>query len=240
MILSGMGELHLDIIIDRLKREFNLQVNVGKPQVVMRETLAGSGEVSELFERAFDDGSAKGKALFAGVTLLGQPSERGQGIQIERLVTQTAAGAPLPEEWAQALEEGVRTALTSGPKTGYPMEDVRLTIKDIEIREGQTDTVALQVAAGAAVRKLCDKVGTVPLLPVMALEVVSPDEFVGSVIGDINARGGKVEEVERRTNRTIVKARSPMTRMFGYSTDLRSLTEGRATFSMSFLKFDTV
>jgi elongation factor G len=240
MILSGMGELHLDIIIDRIKREFHLEVNVGKPQVVMRETLAGAGEVSEAFERSFDDGSSKGKQLFADVTLHGRPLPRGTGIEVENLVTLTPAGAPLPEEWHQALEAGVREALSSGPKTGYPMEDMHLTIKAIAVREGQTEPIALHVAAGAAFRKLCEKAGTVPLLPVMALEVVSPDEFTGSVIGDINARGGKVEDVERRANRTIVKARVPMTRMFGYSTDLRSLTEGRATFSMSFLEFDAI
>ena len=134
----------------------------------------------------------------------------------------------------------MREAAGSGPETGYPMTDIKITLKHIESREGQTNAQSLHVATATAFRKLCRQAGTRPLLPIMSVEVVTPDEFTGIVIGDLNARNGKVEGVEKRPMRTAVRAMVPVTKMFGYSTDLRSLTEGRATFSMQFAKFDAI
>jgi elongation factor G len=238
-ILSGMGELHLDIVVDRLKREFNIPVNIGKPQVVFRETLMGPGEASEVFERSFEV-DARTRTVFAGVSLRAEPLPRGKGIVFVNEIRRPAEAPPLPEEWIQALEEGLREAAGSGPTTGYPMVDFLVAVKDIQFRDGATDAMSLHVAVGLAFRKLYEKTKTVPLQPIMAIEVVVPEEFTGTVIGDINARQGKVEELTKRTNRSIIKGRVPLTRMFGYSTDMRSLTEGRGTFSMSFLKFDTL
>jgi elongation factor G len=238
-ILSGMGELHLEIICDRLKREFHIPVNVGKPQVVYRETLKKSVEMTERFERTFDD-SADTKNMYAAVTLHAEPSRRGTGILFAHsLKTAEDEQAP-PKEWIEAVEAGVREAAGSGPETGYPMEDLSVTLKAIESREGQTTPISLHIAAASAFRSLCKKAGTSVLLPIMSLEVVVPDDFTGTVIGDINARGGKVEGVDKRVTRTVIRARVPMTKMFGYSTDLRSITEGRATFSMQFKEFDVV
>jgi elongation factor G len=238
-ILSGMGELHLEIVCDRLKRDFHVPVNVGKPQVVYRETLQGQAEASDRFERTFED-TTKAKNMFAEVTLQAEPSERGKGIEFVNDITPPDGSGPPPDEWARAAEEGVREAAGSGPKTGYPMVDMVVRLKALVSREGDTDTVAVHIAAAAAFRKLCEKAGSVVLEPIMSLEVITPEDFTGTVIGDINARGGKVEELVKKATRSIIRARMPMTKMFGYSTDLRSLTEGRGNFSMHFLQFGSV
>jgi elongation factor G len=238
-ILSGMGELHLEIICDRLVRDFHLPVNVGKPQVVFRETLKGPAEARERFERAFDE-EGKTRKMYAEVTLQAEPLERGRGIEFFDEYTPPEDAHPVPAEWIRAVEAGAREAAGSGPETGYPMVDMKVRLKSLGTREGETTEISLHIAAAAAFRKLCQKAGSAVLLPVMSLEVVTPEEFTGTVIGDLNARGGKVEELKKKATRTVIKARTPMTKMFGYSTDLRSLTEGRATFSMHFLKFDVV
>jgi elongation factor G len=238
-ILSGMGELHLEIICDRLQREFHIPVNVGKPQVVFRETLASAGQITERFERHFDD-TSETKNMFAAVTIAAQPLERGQGIEFVNEIKVPDDSPALSQEWIDAAEAGAREATGSGPETGYPMEDLQIKLIAIEQREGETNPISIRIAAATAFRNLCQKIKTAVLLPIMALEVVTPDDFTGTVIGDINARGGKVEKLDKKAARAIISARVPMTKMFGYSTDLRSLTEGRATFSMHFKEFDAV
>jgi elongation factor G len=238
-LLAGMGELHLDITVDRLRREFNLPVNVGKPQVVYRETLAGPSEATEQFERAFEEGSGA-KNMYAEVTLKTEPLARGSGIRFRQALNRPADAAPLPDSWVKAIEIAVREAAGSGPETGYPMEDLRVTLTGLGSREGETNDVALHIAAATAFRKACQQAGTRTLLPIMSIEVVVPDDFTGSVIGDLNARGGKIEELEKRGNRSHIRGQVAMPKMFGYSTDLRSLTEGRGTFTMTFLKFDAL
>ncbi|MBN2495992.1 MAG: elongation factor G [Deltaproteobacteria bacterium] len=233
-LLSGMGELHLEVIVDRLRREFNLPVNVGKPQVVYRETLAGPCEARERFERSFEDGA---KNMFAEVALSAHPLPRDGGITFRNELT-LPPDQTIPEAWIRAAEEGAREAAGSGPVTGYPMVDMAISLVDLKSRDGETDEMAVHIAAASAFRSLCQRGGTGTLLPIMALEVVVPDEFTGAVIGDLSSRGGKVEELLRQTHRSIVRASVAMTSMFGYSTDLRSLTEGRGTFTMTFQKFD--
>ncbi len=236
-ILSGMGELHLEIVADRLRNEFRVPIKVGKPQVVYRETLAAGASASDTFSRTFEI-EGKPKSLFAGVSLKGEPLERGQGFVFVNGLAQPAGTAPIPPEWIESMERGVRESAGNGPVTGYPIVDARITLLEIQTREGETDAIALHIAAGHAFRKLCQIAGTETLQPIMALEVVAPAEFIGTIIGDINARCGKVDGLERKTGYSVIKSRVPMTSMFGYSTDLRSLTEGRATFTMSFLRFD--
>jgi elongation factor G len=238
-LLSGMGELHLEVIVDRLKREFHLQVNEGKPQVVYRETLAGPAEGKETFERTFEEGSGA-KNMFAGVSLRGKPLPRGQGIQFHDCLGRAEDVPPMDPTWVAAVEQGVREAAGSGPQTGYPMEDMDISLTDIETRENLTNEISLHIAAATAFRNLCQKAGTKVMLPVMALEVVVPDDFTGTVIGDLNARGGKVEELEKKGKRTHIRGLVGLPKMFGYSTDLRSLTEGRGTFTMVFHEFDVI
>ena len=237
-LLSGMGELHLEVIVDRLRREFNISVNVGKPQVVYRETLAAAGKATERFQRVFDDGS-KAKNMFAVVTLAGKPTARGSGISF-RSEIQPNADSPVNSEWIKAVEVGATQACGSGPKTGYPIEDIEISLTDLQFREGETNEVALHIAAAAAFRTLCDDAGTRPLLPIMSLEVVVPDEHTGTVIGDLNARGGKVEELTKKGKQSLIRGVVALPKMFGYSTDIRSLTAGKGDFTMTFLRFDTL
>ncbi len=238
-LLSGMGELHLEVIVDRLKREFHLPVNVGKPQVVYRETLAAAGEATERFERVFEEGSGA-RNMFAGVTLKARPLPRGSGILFFDELERPEDGPPIDPAWIEAVAVGMREAAGSGPETGYPMEDIGVSLAGIESRESDTNEVSLHIAAAAAFRRLCQQAGTRALLPIMGLEAVVPDEFTGAVIGDMNARGGKIEQLQKKGGRTHIRGKVAMTRMFGYATDLRSLTEGRGTFTMTFHKFDAI
>jgi elongation factor G len=233
MILNGMGELHLDIICDRLQREFHLPVNVGKPQAVRRETLAQAMEWTEEFQREFEE-NGQARKLYAGITLRGEPGPRASGVHFASVL---AAEPALSAEWLREIEAGVRESAASGPQTCYPLTDVKFTLLAVRTREGETGPMALHIAAAQAARKLAEAAGTKVLLPIMEVEVVTPDEFTGVVIGDLNARGGRVEGIEKRAIRTLVRAQVPVTAMFGYSTQLRSLTEGRATFSMQFKEF---
>jgi elongation factor G len=238
-LLSGMGELHLEIICDRLKREFHIPVNVGKPQVVYRETLAGQAEVTERFERSFDESSGV-KNMFAEVSIEAKPLQRGEGIKFVNEIRVPEEAPPTPAEWIQAAEQGIVESAGSGPATGYPIVDFQITLRKLSTRESDTSTSAIHIAAATAFRKLCQKASTIQLLPIMSIEITTPDDFTGPVIGDITSRGGKIEELQKMTTRSLIRAQVPMTKMFGYSTELRSLTEGRGTFSMQFSKFDTV
>jgi len=239
-ILRGMGELHLEIVCDRLQREFNVPVNVGKPQVVYRETLLRTAEASESFERSFDE-NVKMKNMYAGMILEAGPAPRGSGISFQNDWKQPdSLSSSSYQEWLRSAEEGVREAAGSGPKTGYPMVDVAIRLKSLDYRDGETTPISVHIVAASTFRLVSQKAQTAVLLPVMSLEVTVPDEFTGTVIGDVNARSGRVEKVEKRATRTLVHARVPMTKMFGYATNLRSLTEGRGTFTMSFLLFDAM
>jgi len=232
-LLSGMGELHLEILVDRLKREFHVPVNVGKPQVVYRETLSAKAEATEKFERKFEEGTGA-KNMFAGVTLSAEPLDRGCGIQF---INDIENSEQLSDEWIGAVEVGVREAAGSGPQTGYPMQDIAIHLLALDTRD-DTNEVALHIASASAFRKICRQAGTKVMLPIMSLEVVVPDEFTGTVIGDLNSRNGKIDQLEKHGDRTHIRSTVALPKMFGYSTDLRSLTEGRGTFTMTFHKFD--
>jgi elongation factor G len=229
-ILSGMGELHLEILVDRMKREFGAEVRTGKPQVVFRETVTGAAEAEGRFDRELEEE----KRLFGHVLLRVAAGARGSGIQVS---DQIPAGA-LPREIREALGLGVREASQNGILAGYPVEDVDITLLGAEFREGASAAPAYKVAASMAFREACRKAGAVLMEPVMQVEVVVPEDFLGEVIGDLNARRGQVDAIQQRHLKKAVDAHVPLRRMFGYSTQLRSLTQGRGTFSMQFSRYE--
>jgi elongation factor G len=229
-IISGMGELHLEIITDRLLREFNARVNVGKPRVVHRETIQKRVESEGLFERELGE-----KKHFGHVKLLLEPKERGSGIETVR---ELKGGAIIPEEFLTAMEDGIREAMLSGVVAGYPVIDIRIVILGGMLKEGETSLLGCKIAASTAIREGCIKADPVLLDPVMQVNVITPSEFMGEVIGDINSRRGEIQAIAPKGLVSEIKARVPLKAMFGYSTDLRSATQGRALFTMQFLTYD--
>ena len=228
-VISGMGELHLEIIIDRLIREFNAHVNVGKPRVVFRETIQKTVEIERQFEKELGD-----KRHFGDVRLLLEPLERGAGVEvINRLQADQ-----IPEEYHGAIEEGVRESLPSGIVAGYPIVDIRITFIGGSFREGESTFLGYKIAASTAMREGCNLGDPILLEPIMIVDVLTPSEFMGEVIGDINARRGEIQMITPKGPISEVRAKVPLKSMFGYSTDLRSLTQGRATFSMHFGVYD--
>ncbi|MDP6945988.1 MAG: elongation factor G, partial [Myxococcota bacterium] len=236
-IIRGMGELHLDILVDRLKREFNVEARTGKPQVVYRETVTGSGAHSECFERA----PAEGETIHGDVSVRIGPRDRGAGNDIVWNFP-PAAGERL--DWfdraiSDAIEEGVHQALRSGAVDGYPVQDVEVTITRAAFKDNLSRPLGFTIAAANAVREAMRTANPVLLSPVADVEVSSPPSFTGEVIGSINQRRGRVENMEERTaQQSIIKATVPMERMFGYATELRSITQGRASFTMTFSHYD--
>jgi len=230
-IISGMGELHLDVIVRRLFDDFNISVNVGKPQVVYRETITQSAEGEGRFESEID-----GALHFGHVRIKLEPRPRGAGFEIQNGLPE----GTLPEDVIPGIENGIRESLGNGVVAGYPVVDLKVTLLGGSFREGQSTPLAFQVAAAMAFRDGCQKAHPVLLEPVMKAEVVVPDEFVGEVIGDLSARKGRIEQVQAKGKISMVDAFVPLKEMFGYSTDLRSLTQGRATFTMQFHHFDWI
>jgi elongation factor G len=231
-VVSGMGELHLEIITDRLLREFNARVNVGKPRVVHRETIQKRVESEGLFERELGE-----KKHFGHAKLLLEPKARGGGVEIVRELKE---GAILPEEFLTAMEDGIREALLSGVVAGYPVIDIRVVILGGMLKEGESSVLGCKIAASTAFRDGCLKADPVLLDPIMLVNVITPSEFMGEVIGDINARRGEIQAIAPKGLVSEIKARVPLKAMFGYSTDLRSATQGRALFTMQFLTYDKI
>ena len=231
-VISGMGELHLEIITDRLLREFNARVNVGKPRVVHRETIQKRVESEGLFERELGE-----KKHFGHVKLLLEPKERGGGIEIVR---ELKGGAIIPEEFLTAMEDGIREAMLSGVVAGYPVIDIRIVILGGMLKEGETSPLGCKIAASTAFRDGCIKADPVLLDPIMLVNVITPSEFMGEVIGDINARRGEIQAIAPKGLVSEIKAKVPLKAMFGYSTDLRSATQGRALFTMQFFTYDKI
>ncbi|HOJ51797.1 MAG TPA: elongation factor G [Syntrophales bacterium] len=228
-VISGMGELHLEIIIDRLIREYNVRVNVGKPRVVYRETISKEVEIERKFERELGD-----KRHFGEVRLLISPLARGTGVEVRNRLTPEM----VPVEFHPAIEEGIREGIMTGVMAGYPMVDVKVEIIGGSFREGESSPMAYKMAAAAAFRDGCQEAEPILLEPIMHVDVITPSEFMGEVIGDINARRGEIELITPKGPVSEIRAKVPLKSMFGYSTDLRSLTQGRATFTMQFAIFD--
>ena len=229
IILSGMGELHLEVITSRMQREFNTQVNVGKPQVVYRETIESMATGSAVFDK-----EVAGNRHYADVSLRLEPLPRGEGNRFESLLSEEELASPLIE----ALKKGVLESLESGILMGYPVVDVKAMLTAAATRESNGTELAFTVAASMAVREALSQGASFLLDPIMAVEVLVPEDFMGDVIGDLNSRGGKIESIDPKLGVQTIKATVPLAKMFGYSTSLRSATQGRGTFSMQFSRFD--
>jgi len=224
-IISGMGELHLEIIVDRLLREFNCHVNVGKPRVVYRETIQKKVEVEGIFEKELGE-----KKHFGHVKLILAPRKRGWGNEIINRLDETV----IPAEYHEVIEQGIRESMMNGVLKGYPVIDVTVIIAGGSYREGEASLQGYKIAASSAFRDGCQVADPIMLEPIMMVNILTPSEFLGDVIGDINARKGEIQSVNSKGTVSEIKAKVPLKAMFGYSTDLRSLTQGRAVFSMIF------
>lgn len=238
-LLAGMGELHLEILVDRLKTEFGLEVNKGNPSVVYRETIRKEATASEVFERVIDE--EKKQRIFARAKMTVRPKARSTGTEWKDARSEEHKLAVIiqPKE-LEELRQGALEALSAGPIDGYPVQDVELELNEVETRQGETTLIALRVAAGNAARAAIKAASPATLAPLMTLEVSVPDAMTGSVVGDLSARSARIEGVEADAGRGVVRAVVALTKMFGYSTELRSLTEGRGTFSMRFARFDVL
>jgi elongation factor G len=222
-LIAGMGELHLDVLVDRMVREFRVAANVGKPQVSYRETIRRKADGNGRFVR-----QTGGKGQYGHVVLTLEPTEKGAGYEfVDKIV-----GGTIPREYMRAVEAGVREALDSGPFHGAPMVDVRATVYDGSYHEVDSSEMAFKIAASMAVKDAVPKADPVILEPMMKVEATLPGEFIGDVIGDLNSRRGHVEGMDERGSTTVVRAFVPLAGMFGYATDLRSMTQGRASYSM--------
>ncbi len=228
-VISGMGELHLEILVERMRAEYNVDVNVGKPQVVYRETIEGQAEKEIRFEREIQGSLQKGH-----VTIRVEPLPRGEGNRI----TVEATEDQIPSAYREAVEQGIRSAWSGGVALGYPVVDVHAHVVRGSYQEHQSTGLAYEVAASMAFRGACELAGPIRLEPIMRVDVLVPSEFMGEVLGDLHARGGKVEGMESRVVVQAITALIPLSRTFGYSTALRSLTQGRGTFSMQFSHYD--
>jgi elongation factor G len=229
--ISGMGELHLEVLVDRMLREYKVDANVGRPQVSYRETIKGTAEkVEGRFVRQ------TGGAGQYGIVYVDVEPAPGEGFDFVNKIK----GGSIPTEFIPAVEKGVEEALENGPRAGYPMVDVRVTLTDGKYHETDSSELAFKVAGSLALKAAVTRAKPVLLEPIFAVEVVTPEEFMGDVIGDLNRRRGHVQGMEQRGNAQVISAYVPLSEMFGYATDLRSNTQGRATYTMQFERYDEV
>ena len=230
-IISGMGELHLEIIVDRLKREFKVDVNVGRPQVAYRETIRKEVTSEGKFIK-----QTGGRGQYGHVWLKIEPLEPGKGFEFY----ETIKGGVVPKEYIPAVEAGVKEAMETGVVAGYPMTDIKVTLFDGSYHEVDSSEMAFKIAGSIAFKEGAKKANPVLLEPIMEVEVTTPEEFMGDVIGDLNKRRGRVQGMEARGNAQVIRALVPLAEMFGYATDLRSMTQGRATYIMKFSHYEEV
>jgi elongation factor G len=229
-LISGMGELHLEIIVDRLTREFNVDANVGRPQVAYRETI---GKRVEKVEGRFVRQTG-GRGQFGHAVIAAEPAEPGEGYEfIDRIV-----GGKIPREYIPSVDLGIQEAMESGILAGYPVVDVRIELVDGSYHDVDSSEMAFKIAGSMAFKNAMQRAKPKLLEPVMAVEVVTPEDYLGDVMGDLNARRGRVEGLEPRGNAQAIRARVPLATMFGYATDLRSMSQGRATFTMQFDRYE--
>lgn len=232
-IISGMGELHLDIIVDRMLREFKVEANIGKPQVAYRETIRGTSDQDSKFIR-----QSGGKGQYGHVKIKIEPAEENAGFVFENKIV----GGAIPREYIEPARKGMEEALEGGIIAGFPMIDVKVELYDGSYHEVDSSEMAFKIAGSMAIKDGCKKAKPVILEPMMKVEIEIPDEFTGTIIGDISKRRGRIEgqEPQGNTGNVIVRAIVPLANMFGYATDLRSNTQGRGTFSMEFAKYEQV
>ena len=221
--ISGMGELHLEIIVDRLKREFNVNAQVGAPQVAYRETITKPTDVQGKFVR-----QSGGRGQYGDVRIKAEPRGRGEGFEFENAII----GGSIPREFIPAVQKGVEEALQNGPLLGFPIVDMKVSLYDGSYHEVDSSEMAFKIAASMAIREVMNKGAAAVLEPIMRVEVVTPEQYMGDVIGNLNSRRGQIQGMQPRGNAQVINAHVPLSEMFGYATDLRSLSQGRATFTM--------
>jgi elongation factor G len=229
--ISGMGELHLEILVDRMKREYKVEANVGRPQVSYRETIRGTATKVEGRHVRQTGGSGQ-----YGIVYLNIEPAPGEGFEFVNKVR----GGSVPTEYISAVEKGVEDAMTNGPRAGFPVVDVRITLTDGKYHDTDSSEIAFRIAGSIGAKEALRRAKPVLLEPVFAVEVVTPEEFMGDVIGDLNRRRGQVSGMEQRGNAQVVSATVPLSEMFGYATDVRSNTQGRATYTMQFERYEEV
>jgi elongation factor G len=230
-VISGMGELHLEIVVDRLTREHDVAASVGRPQVAYREAITRAAEAEGRFEHVVG-----GRGLFAHVKLRLEPGDTRAGVRFRN----QASARAVPREFAAAVERGARTALARGAVSGYPIVDVTVTLLDGSHHPLDSNEMAFQIATSQAIAEAVAQAGPVLLEPIMALDVVVPDHYVGGVVGNLSSRRARIIGIEPRGGAQAISAEVPLASMFGYSTDVRSLTQGRTTFTLQFLRFAPV
>ncbi|MBI4059606.1 elongation factor G [Candidatus Giovannonibacteria bacterium] len=230
-IISGMGELHLEVLVDRMKREFKVEADVGRPQVAYKETIQGQAEAEGKYIR-----QSGGRGQYGHVRLRVEPLERGKGFEFVSAIK----GGIIPQEFIPAVEKGVKEAMDRGVIAGYPFVDTKVTLYDGSYHEVDSSESAFKIAGSMALQEAVKRAKPVILEPIMLIEVVTPENFLGEVTGDLSSKRGKIEEMGERYNNKVIKSKVPLSEMFGYVTNLRSMTEGRATYTMEFSNYETV
>jgi len=230
-LISGMGELHLEIIIDRLKREFKLDANIGKPQVSYKEALTETVKQEGKFIK-----QTGGKGQYGHVVIIVEPNEKGKGYIFENAIT----GGVIPREYIPSVSNGIQEAMKTGIMAGYPIEDVKVKLIDGSFHDVDSSEMAFKIAGSIAFKEAARKANPVIMEPIMEVEVVTPNEYMGDVIGDLTSRRGKIEGLSQRSDAEVIKATVPLSEMFGYATSLRSMTQGRAIYTMQYSRYDRV
>ncbi len=230
-LISGMGELHLEVIVDRMLREFRVAANVGRPQVAYREALTKPAQGEGRYVR-----QSGGKGQYGHVIVDFEPLERGTGFEYEWGIR----GDRLSKDWQKAVQQGIKEAMENGVIAGYPMVDLRATVVDGSQHEVDSNEMAFKIAGSMALKAAVPRAGPVIVEPIMKVEVIVPEEFMGEVIGDLNSRRGHVQGSEDRANARVIAAMVPLAQMFGYVTDLRSKTQGRGSYSMEFDHYEVL
>jgi len=228
-IIAGMGELHLEILVDRMMREFGVQANVGKPQVAYRETIRKASQAEGKYIR-----QTGGSGQYGHVRIRLEPNEPGKGYEFINDVV----GGVIPKEFIKPVDQGIKEALEGGVLAGYEMVDVKATLYDGSYHDVDSNEMAFKIAGSMAFKEAARKASPVLLEPVMSVEVVVPEEYMGTIIGDLSSRRGRIEGLEHRAGSQVIKAMVPLAEMFGYATNMRSNTQGRATFSMHFSRYE--
>ena len=228
-IISGMGELHLDIIVDRLKREFKVEANVGAPQVSYRETFRQTGEAEGKYIK-----QSGGRGQYGHVWIEFSPLEPGSGFEFENAIV----GGVIPREYIGAVEAGLEDAMKTGALAGFPLIDVKAKLYDGSYHDVDSNEQAYRIAASMAMKEAYKNCNPVLLEPMMKVDVVTPEEYMGDVMGDLSSRRGQIQGQENRGNALLISAFVPLSEMFGYATDLRTFTQGRATYSMAMDHYD--
>jgi elongation factor G len=230
-IISGMGELHLEIIVDRMRREFKVEANVGAPQVSYRETVRNAVQQETKFAR-----QTGGRGQYGHVYIKLEPQPAGKGYEFVNAIV----GGVVPREYIPAVDKGIQEAMRNGVLAGFPVVDIKVTLYDGSYHEVDSSEMAFKIAGSMAFKEACHKAKPKLLEPIMKVEVVTPEENMGDVMGDLNSRRGMIQGMEDSPSGKIIRAEVPLAQMFGYATDLRSATQGRATYSMEFAKYNEV